>query len=111
MKTKIFSKGQGWYISATNYKDETDKAYINLYFPQGNDFTGEPEFIPNDRGYSALDIDILEARFTSYKGKAGMTIFKYDLLTEAKMDAKSSYSIREVPTEIQTIEEDDLPFY
>ena len=105
MKVKIFSKGNGWYISATNYKDEKDKAYVDLYFPTGKDYTGEPEYIENDRGYSALDIDIQEARFTSYHKKVGMTIFKYDLLTDKPMEQSHRNGI-----DIK-FEEDELPFY
>ena len=70
MKVKIFSSGSGWYISCTNYKDDKDKAYIGLFFPQNT----EPYYQENSNGYDAKDIDILEAKFTSYKGKVGMTV-------------------------------------
>lgn len=109
MKQRIHSKGIGWYIFASNYKDNTDYTYVNLYFPSGNDYTGEPEYAPNEEGKCALDIDIQEAKFTSYKKIAGLTIFKYELLTEKPM--KNNYYTNEIPTSIDTIEEDDLPFY
>lgn len=109
MKQRIHSKGKGWYIFASNYKDETDYTYVDLYFPTGTDFTGQPEYTPNEEGKCTLEIDIKEAKFTSYKKKAGMTIFKYELLTDVPM--KNNYYRDEIPTSIDTIEEDDLPFY
>ena len=96
MKQKIFSKGKGWYISANNYKDKEDKCYINLYFPKGT----EPMYIDNGRGFSVKDIDIQEMKFTSYKGKAGVTIFKYSMIEDAK-----EYSPK------VEIEPEELPFY
>lgn len=76
MKQKIFNRGRGWYIPASNYKDPQDKVYINLYFPYG-----QPEYVESDKGYSAIDIDIQEGKFTSYKNNPGLTIFKYELLS------------------------------
>ena len=96
MKQKIFSKGKGWYISANNYKDKEDKCYINLYFPKGT----EPMYIDNGRGFSVKDIDIQEMKFTSYKGKAGVTIFKYSMI-----DDTEEYSPK------VEIDESELPFY
>lgn len=96
MKQKIFSKGKGWYISANNYKDKEDKCYINLYFPKGT----EPMYIDNGRGFSVKDIDIQEMKFTSYKGKAGVTIFKYSMI-----DDTEEYSPK------VKIEPEELPFY
>jgi len=96
MKQKIFSKGKGWYISANNYKDKEDKCYINLYFPKGT----EPMYIDNGRGFSVKDIDIQEMKFTSYKGKAGVTIFKYSMIEDTK-----EYSPK------VEIEPEELPFY
>ena len=29
MKQRIFNKGKGWYISASNYKDKEDKIVIS----------------------------------------------------------------------------------
>lgn len=96
MKQKIFSKGKGWYISANNYKDKEDKCYINLYFPKGT----EPMYIDNGRGFSVKDIDIQEMKFTSYKGKAGVTIFKYSMVEDAK----------EYSPNVE-IDESELPFF
>lgn len=96
MKQKIFSKGKGWYISANNYKDKEDKCYINLYFPKGT----EPMYIDNGRGFSVKDIDIQEMKFTSYKGKAGVTIFKYSMI-----DDTEEYSPK------VEIDESELPFF
>lgn len=99
MKTKIFNSGKGWYISCTNYKDKEDKAYLNLFFPKDS----EPTFDTKGKSYCALDIDVLEARFTSYKGRPGMTIFKYTVVEE-KEDSKMFGG----PS---LIGQDDLPFY
>lgn len=96
MKQKIFSKGKGWYISANNYKDKEDKCYINLYFPKGT----EPMYIDNGRGFSVKDIDIQEMKFTSYKGKAGVTIFKYSMVEDTK----------EYSPNVE-IDESELPFF
>lgn len=117
MKQKIFSKGNGWYISATNYKDEKDKAYINLFFPKNSD----PFYQDNGRGFSVKDIDIQEAKFTSYKGKVGLTIFKYEELSELPMteeNAKGGYAdvrLNNGDTDMfgskNYIDSDELPFY
>lgn len=96
MKQRIFNSGHGWYISATNYRDEKDKTYINLFFPKKSD----PEYIPSEKGYSVIDIDIQEARFTSYNGKAGLTIFKYSPIEE----------YTEPVNDVQ-IDSEELPFY
>ena len=82
---------------------------MNLYFPQGNEFTGEPEYQQTAEGYMAIDIDIQEARFTSYHNKIGLTVFKYDLLTNAELP--NSFYRNDVETDIYTVQEDDLPFY
>ncbi|MBR2653989.1 MAG: hypothetical protein IKD59_05470 [Lachnospiraceae bacterium] len=105
MKVRIFSKGQGWYISATNYKDNQDKCYINVHFVQHT----EPEYIDNGRGFSTLEIDIQEAKFSSYHGKAGLTIFKYEILN---VEPVKGYTIEHGPTgaKINGIEDEDLPF-
>ena len=49
-----------------------------------------------------LNIDILEAKFTSYQGKPGMTIFKY---IESKKDDSKMFGAENI------VEPDDLPFY
>lgn len=111
MKQKIFSKGNGWYISATNYKDKEDKCYINLYFPKNT----EPQYVDNGRGFSVKDIDIQEMKFTSYKGKAGATIFKYKEIVE---DSNREFIESVQGTEYAKkfggdvdIDSDALPFY
>lgn len=103
MKQTIFNRGKGWYISCSNYKDENDKAYISLYFPKGT----TPIYEDNGRGFSMLNIDILEAKFTSYQGKAGMTIFKY---VESKNDESKKDDSKMFGAE-NIVEPDDLPFY
>lgn len=114
MKQKIFNQGKGWYISATNYKDREDKAYMNLHFSKNHCF--EPEYIDNGRGFSVQDIDIEEAIFTSYKGKIGLTIFKYELLTNISLlnenePYTSNFGGNRDTLGDNIIEPDDLPFY
>lgn len=104
MKTRIFSKGQGWYISATNYKDQQDKCYINLYFPKNT----EPMYMDNGRGFSSKDIDILEGKFTSYKGKAGLTVFSYTVIENGEKDNDPGSSMFGAENVIDT---NDLPFF
>lgn len=89
MKVRVFSKGQGWYVSATNYKDKQDKAYMNLHFSQNHCL--EPIYEDNGRGFSVQELDIQEAIFTSYKGKIGMTIFKYEQLTDIDLNKETQY--------------------
>lgn len=104
MKARIFSKGQGWYISATNYKDKEDKCYIGLFFPKNT----EPEYIDNGRGFSSKDIDIQEAKFTSYKCKAGLTVFSYTVFEDGEKDNDPNGSMFGAKN---IIDPDDLPFY
>lgn len=114
MIVKIFNRGKGWYILCSNYKDETDKAYVNLFFPNHM----EPSYIDNGRGFSVQDIDIAEAKFTSYQGKVGLTVFKYQMAkprvegqpwderytTTVKVDHGANGA------EISGIDTEDLPF-
>lgn len=84
------NKGQyGWYTTAKNRNDKEDKAYVNLFFPKNSD--------PAD---GTEEIDAIEWRLTCYKGKVGMTIFKYSMIEDAK-----EYSPK------VEIDEDSLPFY
>lgn len=108
MKVRIFSKGQGWYISASNYKDHEDKAYMNVYFPMKN----EPVFKPSGSDWTFTDIDIMEARFNAYKGKINMSVFKYEFVKEkdnglTEVDQSEHYA----HSQNLKIEESDLPFY
>ena len=104
MKQRIFSKGNGWHISATNYKDKEDKCYVNLYFPKGS----EPEYVDNGRGFSMKDIDIEEAKFTSYKGKAGMTVFSYIEIDNTEKENENGHSMFGPEN---AVDPNDLPFY
>lgn len=114
MRVKMFNRGKGWYVICNNYKDDQDKAYLNLFFAGHN----EPSFIPNDRGFSVQDIDVEEAKFTSYQGKVGMTIFKYTM-AKPRMEGQT-YDEREfadvrvshgnMGAEIEGIDAEDLPF-
>lgn len=112
MKQKIFNRGKGWYISATNYKDQNDKAYLNLFFPKNT----EPLYQDNGRGFSVKDIDIDQAKFTSYQGKLGMTIFAYTEISteEFEPDDEATLTIRkqQINDGVSfTVEPEDLPFY
>ena len=113
MKQTIFSKGKGWYISASNYKDEKDKCYINLFFPKDTD----PFYEDNGRGFSVKTIDIEEAKFTSFNGKAGLTVFKYEEC-EARTDKQPPQAVETITreqnyggTSYENVDADDLPFY
>ena len=118
MRTTIFSKGKGWYISASNYKDEKDKCYINLFFPKNT----EPFYEDNGRGFSVKTIEIEEGKFTSFNGKAGLTVFKYEEC-EARTDKQPITDKPKDPVEeihmtqnyggggYDEIKPDDLPFY
>jgi len=84
------NKGQyGWYTTAKNRNDKEDKAYVNLFFPKNSD--------PAD---GTKEIDAIEWRLTCYKGKVGMTIFKYSMIEDTK----------EYSPNVE-IDEDSLPFY
>lgn len=84
------NKGQyGWYTTAKNRNDKEDKAYVNLFFPKNSD--------PAD---GTKEIDAIEWRLTCYKGKVGMTIFKYSMI-----DDTEEYSPK------VEIEPEELPFY
>lgn len=96
MKQRIFNGGNGWYISATNYKDKTDKAYMNVHFAVCEAPVYDP---PKENPFTWVDIDIKEMKYTSWKQKIGLTIFKYDLIEEEKLE-------KDV-----VIEESELPFY
>ena len=108
MKQKIFNRGNGWYISGSNYKNKEDKAYISLFFPRESD----PEYHETENGFMAKDIDILEAKFTSYNGKPGMTIFKY---VEIKSESEPKQTITRKQDYTgggyEEIKSEDLPFY
>ena len=106
MKVRIFSKGKGWYVSATNYKDKSDKAYMNVHF--GN----HDEPIPNNvnietSGFDFTDIDVLEAKFNSFNKKISMTVFKYEPILNGELKQNTNVYRSDVPT---TIDEDDVPW-
>lgn len=112
MKHRIFNRGKGWYISATNYKDEKDKAYLNLYFPNHT----EPKYADNGRGFSSKMIDIEEAKFSSYQGKVEMTIFKYSEVEEPIREVKSDQvALNDGKSDMfgrsPVIDTEELPFY
>lgn len=113
MKQRIFNRGNGWYIVGSNYKDDKDKAYIDLYFVKNT----EPNYVDNGRGFSSKLIDIEEAKFTSYHKKPGLTIFKY---TELEEPSRPDQESRQVELndgksdmfggKVQ-IDTEELPFY
>lgn len=92
MKIRIFTRGNGWYVTGTNYRDENDKAYCNLFFPKNS----EPNYDLGSQGWDMVDIDVLEAKFTSYKQKIGMTIYKYILIDNK--DQKGYEQHQSIPT-------------
>lgn len=106
MKQRIFNKGHGWYISAHNYKDKEDKCYISLFFPKNT----EPFYEDNGQGFSVKDINIEEAKFTSYKGKVGLTVFKYLEIYEGSDFDKMGGRKANLGDSVD-IRPEELPFY
>ncbi len=89
------NKGKyGWYTTARNRNDKEDKYYVNLFFPKNTE--------PAD-GTEA--IDPVEWTLTCYKGKVGMTIFKYNPVRKEKDDTEKFGNPN------VTIESSELPFY
>lgn len=100
MKLRIFNKGNGWYTTATNYKDKEDKAYINVRFLKDQ----EPYYNqPGDAPFTSTDIFIDEGKFDCYKGKVGVFVFRWSYVNEEG-------TAPEPKTEVQ-IDEKDLPFF
>ena len=90
------SKGKyGWYTTARNRNDKDDKQYVNLFFPK------HPE--PQD---GTEQINPIEWTLTCYKGKVGMTIFKYEVEDNSKMGGDRADIGKDVG-----IKPDELPFY
>lgn len=89
------NKGKyGWYTTARNRNDKEDKYYVNLFFPKNTE--------PAD-GTEA--IDPVEWTLTCYKGKVGMTVFKYNPVRKEKDDTEKFGNPN------ATIESSELPFY
>ena len=89
------NKGKyGWYTTAQNRNDKEDKYYVNLFFPKNTE--------PAD-GTEA--IDPVEWTLTCYKGKVGMTVFKYNPVRKEKDDTEKFGNPN------VTIESSELPFY
>ena len=88
MKLYINKGKYGWYTTAKNRNDKEDKAYVNLFFPKNTN--------PAD---GTEEIDAIEWRLTCYKGKVGMTIFKYEPCAEGGLEKDVK------------IEPNDLPFF
>ena len=112
MKVRLFNKGKGWYVSATNYKNNNDKAYMNVHFTRE---AGEPEVDMNDKGYSVKDIKIIEGKFNSYKGVVGLTVFKYEQISDIDLEEKRyQQPLNDGDSDMfgrkNIIDEKDLPF-
>lgn len=90
------NKGKyGWYTTARNRNDKEDKCYVNLFFPKNSD--------PAD---GTEQIKPTEWTLTCYKGKVGMTIFKYEVEDNSKMGGDHADIGKDVG-----IEPNDLPFF
>ena len=90
------SKGKyGWYTTARNRNDKDDKQYVNLFFPKNSD--------PQD---GTEKINPVEWTLTCYKGKVGMTIFKYEVEDNSKMGGDRADISKDVG-----IKPEELPFY
>ena len=123
MKQRIFNKGKGWYISASNYKNKEDKAYMNVHFA----VCSEPTYRPaGGNPFTFIDIDIEEQKYEAYQGKIGLTIFKYQIiqptsseLTEivrqdqgfAESIQGTAYADKFGGSQDVDLSPDDLPFY
>jgi hypothetical protein len=94
---KLFiNKGQyGWYTTARNYKDKDDKSFVNLHFAKNTE--------PMD---GTECINPIEWGLNCYKGKTGITIFKYEVVDNSNMggDRADSYKSADIKPE-------ELPFY
>ena len=98
MKLYIKSKGNGWFTVASNRNDSKDSCTVGLYFPKK--ITEEPVYIPTDDGKAyTIAIDVIEWKLSCYKGKVGMTIFKYEPCAEGGLEKDVK------------IEPNDLPFF
>lgn len=121
MKQRIFNRGRGWYVSASNYKNQEDKAYMNVFFPNGT----EPHYQPvGEQGFTFIDIDIKEQKYTAYQGKIGLTVFKYEIIPAAQNGLNeverqnNEFAQQLAGTEYEnkfgssvSVQPDDLPFY
>ena len=122
MKQRIFNKGRGWYISASNYKDKDDKAYMNVHFA----VCTEPTYRPaGDNPFTFIDIDIIEQKYEAYQGKMTLTVFKYEIVKPTSKLTEVDQQNEEFAESIQCtvyadnfggsqdvdLSPDDLPFY
>lgn len=90
------NKGKyGWYTTARNRNDKDDKQYVNLFFPKYTE--------PQD---GTEQINPIEWTLTCFKGKVGMTIFKYEVQDNSKMGGDRADIGKDVG-----IEPNDLPFF
>ena len=97
MKLKMYNNGKGWYVPCHNYRDENDKAYLNIYFAKCEEPQG-----------TEAEIIVDEARHGCYKGKIQLSIFKYHT---KKNDDNSMFGGNRADAGNNIIKPDDLPFY
>lgn len=102
MKQRLFNRGQGWYIPVKNYKDDNDKAYCNVHFVRGT----EPKAIIGGQGYAVEDIDIIEWTLNCYKGKIGLTVFRYEPINKQSQNQYDTGVIQHKTDDMR-----ELPFY
>lgn len=110
MKQRIFNKGKGWYISASNYKDKEDKAYMNVHFAKCEEPTYQKA---GDNEFTFADIDIIEQKYGAYKGKITLTVFKWEY-TERKDNGLTEVEEQNgkyAESHNLDLSPDDLPFY
>ena len=107
MKQRIFNKGKGWYISASNYKNKDDKAYMNVRFA----VCSEPEYRPSgDNPFIFRDIDIEDQKYEAYEGKMYLTVFHYKLIEPKGELTELDRQGKEYATAVE-IKPEELPFY
>ena len=107
MKQRIFNKGKGWYISASNYKNKDDRAYMNVRFA----VCSEPQYNPvGDNPFIFKDIDIEDQKYEAKDGKMYLTVFHYTLIDPKGDLTELDRQGKEYATSVE-IKPEELPFY
>lgn len=112
MKQIIFKGKYGWYIPATNYKDKTDTAYINLFFAKCDTPVADKR---NTNGTEFTWVELKNYTYSCYKGKIGITVFDYEQTCSPKESADTKTLVKEFAQdnkiELDNIDQEALPFY
>ena len=107
MKQRIFNRGKGWYISASNYKNKDDRAYMNVRFA----VCTEPTYIHvGDNPFIFKDIDIQDQKYECKDGKMYLTVFHYKLIEDNGEMTELEKQGDKYATSVE-IKPEELPFY